>query len=89
MANTERYPEVSVQLQTQLQSSAIPYIVSIFIPHYNSSVTYYFLDTKEIEAEVFGEFWNVVPEENGEDKMVTESNQWTSSLKYRREEDTS
>ena len=32
------------------------------------------MDTKKIEAEVFGELWNVVLEENGEDKMVRESN---------------
>ena len=32
------------------------------------------LDTKKIGAEVFGELWNVVLEENGEDKMVRESN---------------
>ena len=32
------------------------------------------LDTKEIETEVFGELRNVVLEENGEDKMVRESN---------------
>ena len=32
------------------------------------------LDTKKIEAEIFGEFWNFVLEENGEDKMVRESN---------------
>jgi len=32
------------------------------------------LDTKEIGTEVFGELWNVMLEENGEDKMVRESN---------------
>ena len=32
------------------------------------------LDTKQIRAEVFGELWNVVLEENWEDKMVRESN---------------
>ena len=32
------------------------------------------LDTKIIETEVFGELRNVVLEENGEDKMVRESN---------------
>ena len=32
------------------------------------------LDTNKIGAEVFGELWNVVLEENGEDKMVRESN---------------
>jgi hypothetical protein len=32
------------------------------------------LDTKKIGAEVFGELWNVVLEENGEDKIVRESN---------------
>ena len=33
------------------------------------------LDTKKIGTEVFGELRNVVLEENGEDKMVRESNQ--------------
>ena len=32
------------------------------------------LDTKKIGTEVFGELQNVVLEENGEDKMVRESN---------------
>ena len=32
------------------------------------------LETKKIGAEVFEELWNVVLEENGEDKMVRESN---------------
>ena len=32
------------------------------------------LDTKKIGMEVFGELRNVVLEENGEDKMVRESN---------------
>ena len=32
------------------------------------------LDTKKIAVEVFGELRNVVLEENGEDKMVRESN---------------
>ena len=32
------------------------------------------LETKKVEVEVFGEFWNVVLEENGEDTMVTENN---------------
>ena len=32
------------------------------------------LDTKKIGTEVFGELRNVVLEENGEDKMVRESN---------------
>ena len=32
------------------------------------------LDTKKIGAEVFGEFWKVVLQENGEDKMARESN---------------
>ena len=32
------------------------------------------LDTKNTGTEVFGEFRNVVLEENGEDKMVRESN---------------
>ena len=32
------------------------------------------LDTKKIEAEIFGELRNVVLEENGEDKIVRESN---------------
>ena len=32
------------------------------------------LDPKKIGAEVFGELWNMVLEENGEDKMVRESN---------------
>ena len=32
------------------------------------------LDTKKIEAEIFGELRNVVLEENGEDKMARESN---------------
>ena len=32
------------------------------------------LDTKKIGAEVFGELLNVMLEENGEDKMVRESN---------------
>ena len=32
------------------------------------------LDTKKIRAEVYGELWNVVLEENGEDKMVREIN---------------
>ena len=31
------------------------------------------LDTKKIGAEVFGELWNIVLEENGEDKMVIEN----------------
>jgi hypothetical protein len=33
-----------------------------------------YMDTKKIRAEVLGELWNVVLEENGEDKMVRESN---------------
>ena len=33
------------------------------------------LDTKKIGTEVFGELRNLVLEENGEDKMVRESNQ--------------
>jgi hypothetical protein len=33
------------------------------------------LDTKKIGAGVFGELCNVVLDENGEDKMVTESKQ--------------
>ena len=32
------------------------------------------LDTKKIGAEIFGEFRNVMLEENGENKLVTESN---------------
>ena len=32
------------------------------------------LDTKQIETEVFGEIRNEVMEENGEDKMIRESN---------------
>ena len=32
------------------------------------------LDTKKIVTEAFGELWNVVLEENGEDKKVRESN---------------
>ena len=32
------------------------------------------LDTKKIGAEVFEELLNVVLEENGEDKMIIESN---------------
>ena len=32
------------------------------------------LNTKKIGTEVFGEFSNMVLEENGEDKMVKESN---------------
>ena len=32
------------------------------------------LDTKKIATEVFGELRNMVLEENGEDKMVRESN---------------
>ena len=32
------------------------------------------LDTETIRAEVFRELWNMVLEENGEDKMVRESN---------------
>ena len=32
------------------------------------------LDTKKTGAEVFKELWNVVLEENGEDKLVNESN---------------
>ena len=32
------------------------------------------LDTKQIGTKVLGELRNVVPEENGEDKMVRESN---------------
>ena len=32
------------------------------------------MDSKKIGVELFGEFWNMVQEENGEDKMVTESN---------------
>jgi hypothetical protein len=32
------------------------------------------LDTKKIGTEVFGELLNVVLEENGEDKLVRESN---------------
>jgi hypothetical protein len=32
------------------------------------------LDTNKIGAEVFGELLNVALEENGENKMVTESN---------------
>ena len=47
------------------------------------------LDTKKIGVELFGKLQNVVLEENGEDKMVKESKQWTSSWLYRREEDTS
>ena len=31
-------------------------------------------DAKKIGTEVFGEHWNVVLEENGEDQMVRESN---------------
>ena len=38
---------------------------------------------KKIRAEVFVDLWNVVLEENGEDKMIRESNQWTSSWPYR------
>ena len=34
----------------------------------------YMAQTKEIGMEVFGELRNVVLEENGEDKMVRESN---------------
>ena len=30
------------------------------------------LDTKKIQAKIFGELWNVVLEENGEDKIVGE-----------------
>ena len=48
-----------------------------------------YLDTKKIGTEVLGELRNVVLEENGEDKMVKESNKWTSYWSYRREEDTS
>ena len=32
------------------------------------------LDTNKIKAEVFGELWNMVLEENEQDKMVRESN---------------
>jgi len=32
------------------------------------------LDTKKIGADAFGEYLNVLLEENGEDKMVEESN---------------
>ena len=32
------------------------------------------MGTKNIGAEEFGELWNMVLEENGEDKMVRESN---------------
>ena len=32
------------------------------------------LDTKKIGEEVFGELWNVVLEQNGEDKMARASN---------------
>ena len=32
------------------------------------------LDTKKIETQIFDELWNVVLEENGEDKIVRESN---------------
>ena len=32
------------------------------------------LDTKKIGAKVFGELWNVVQEENGEDKTAREIN---------------
>ena len=31
-------------------------------------------DTNKIGAEVFGDLWNVVLEENGEDEMARESN---------------
>ena len=32
------------------------------------------MDTKTIEVEIYGELLNVVLEENGEDKMLRESN---------------
>ena len=47
------------------------------------------LDTNKIGAEVFKELWDVGLEENGEDKMVGESNQWRNYLTYKREEDAS
>jgi hypothetical protein len=33
------------------------------------------LGTKKTGAEIFGEHWNVVLEENGEEQMVKENNQ--------------
>ena len=47
------------------------------------------LDIKKIGPEVFGEFWNVVLEKKGEDKIIREINYWTSSWTYKREENTS
>ena len=43
----------------------------------------------KIGAEVFGELWNVVLEDNGEDKMARECDYWTGSWTYRREEESS
>ena len=47
------------------------------------------MDTKKIGTEEFGELWNMILEENVEDKKVRESNKWTSSWTYRKEENTS
>ena len=47
------------------------------------------LETKKIGAKVYGELWNVMLEENEEDKRVSESNKWIISWTYMREEDIS
>ena len=46
----------------------------------NESVHILYLVPEKIGAEVFAELWNVMLEENGEHKMVRESNKLASSL---------